>query len=82
VEGSTDTLRTLPIARKYKQYSNLSQERFVDRAGLNRTYDAGIARGESAASMIQLAKMDAALSIPRCTAVQRLRRYPGTSGMT
>ncbi len=44
--------------------TGLSQEKFAARAGLDRTYYAGIERGERNPSVKQLAKIAAALAVP------------------
>jgi len=54
-------LRTLRLR------TGLSQERFAAQAGLDRTYYAGIERGERNPSVKQLAKIAAALAVPIAT---------------
>lgn len=49
--------------RELRQHTGLSQERFAARAGLDRTYYAGIERGERNPSVKQLAKIAAALDV-------------------
>lgn len=50
--------------RQLRQRTGLSQERFAAQAGLDRTYYAGIERGERNPSVKQLAKIAAALNLP------------------
>ncbi len=50
--------------RALRQRTGLSQERFAAKAGLDRTYYAGIERGERNPSVKQLAKIAAALAVP------------------
>ena len=50
--------------RELRQHTGLSQERFAAKAGLDRTYYAGIERGERNPSVKQLAKIAAALAVP------------------
>jgi transcriptional regulator with XRE-family HTH domain len=50
--------------RELRQHTGLSQERFAARAGLDRTYYAGIERGERNPSVKQLAKIAGALGVP------------------
>ncbi len=50
--------------RELRQHTGLSQERFAAQAGLDRTYYAGIERGERNPSVKQLAKIASALSVP------------------
>ena len=50
--------------RELRQHTGLSQERFAARAGLDRTYYAGIERGERNPSVKQLAKIAVALGVP------------------
>jgi transcriptional regulator with XRE-family HTH domain len=49
--------------RELRQHTGLSQERFAARAGLDRTYYAGIERGERNPSVKQLAKIAVALGV-------------------
>ena len=49
--------------RKLRQTTGLSQEKFAARAGLDRTYYAGIERGERNPSVKQLAKIAHALDM-------------------
>jgi transcriptional regulator with XRE-family HTH domain len=49
--------------RALRLRTGLSQERFAARAGLDRTYYAGIERGERNPSVKQLAKIAAALGV-------------------
>ncbi len=49
--------------RELRLRTGLSQERFAARAGLDRTYYAGIERGERNPSVKQLAKIAAALGV-------------------
>jgi transcriptional regulator with XRE-family HTH domain len=49
--------------RELRQHMGLSQERFAAKAGLDRTYYAGIERGERNPSVKQLAKIAAALNV-------------------
>jgi transcriptional regulator with XRE-family HTH domain len=49
--------------RQLRQRTGLSQERFAAKAGLDRTYYAGIERGERIPSVKQLAKIAAALGV-------------------
>ncbi len=53
--------------RELRQHTGLSQERFAATAGLDRTYYAGIERGERNPSVKQLAKIAAALEVPIST---------------
>jgi transcriptional regulator with XRE-family HTH domain len=53
--------------RQLRQRTGLSQERFAAKAGLDRTYYAGIERGERNPSVKQLAKIAAALDVPIAT---------------
>jgi transcriptional regulator with XRE-family HTH domain len=50
--------------RELRRLTGLSQERFAAAAGLDRTYYAGIERGERNPSVKQLAKISAALGVP------------------
>lgn len=50
--------------RELRLRTGLSQEKFAARAGLDRTYYAGIERGERNPSVKQLAKIAAALGVP------------------
>jgi len=50
--------------RALRLRTGLSQERFAARAGLDRTYYAGIERGERNPSVKQLAKIATALEVP------------------
>lgn len=50
--------------RTLRQRTGLSQERFAAKAGLDRTYYAGIERGERNPSVKQLAKIATALGVP------------------
>ena len=50
--------------RALRLRTGLSQEKFAARAGLDRTYYAGIERGERNPSVKQLAKIAAALAVP------------------
>ncbi|MDQ2784097.1 MAG: helix-turn-helix domain-containing protein [Chloroflexota bacterium] len=50
--------------RALRLRTGLSQERFAAKAGLDRTYYAGIERGERNPSVKQLAKIAAALAVP------------------
>ena len=50
--------------RELRQTTGLSQEKFAAKAGLDRTYYAGIERGERNPSVKQLAKIAAALGVP------------------
>jgi len=50
--------------RQLRTRTGLSQERFAAKAGLDRTYYAGIERGERNPSVKQLAKIAAALDVP------------------
>ncbi len=50
--------------RALRLRAGLSQERFAAKAGLDRTYYAGIERGERNPSVKQLAKIAAALAVP------------------
>ncbi len=50
--------------RALRLRTGLSQERFAARAGLDRTYYAGIERGERNPSVKQLAKIAVALGVP------------------
>ena len=49
--------------RELRQHTGLSQERFAARAGLDRTYYAGIERGERNPSVKQLAKIAVVLGV-------------------
>lgn len=49
--------------RELRQHTGLSQERFAAKAGLDRTYYAGIERGERNPSVKQLAKIATALNV-------------------
>ena len=49
--------------RELRQTTGLSQEKFAAKAGLDRTYYAGIERGERNPSVKQLAKIAAALTV-------------------
>jgi len=49
--------------RELRQITGLSQEKFAARAGLDRTYYAGIERGERNPSVKQLAKIAYALDV-------------------
>jgi transcriptional regulator with XRE-family HTH domain len=49
--------------RELRQHTGLSQERFAAKASLDRTYYAGIERGERNPSVKQLAKIAAALDV-------------------
>jgi len=50
--------------RKLRQGTGLSQEKFAARVGLDRTYYAGIERGERNPSVKQLVKIAYALGVP------------------
>ncbi len=50
--------------RQLRLRTGLSQEKFAAKAGLDRTYFAGIERGERNPSVKQLAKIATALDIP------------------
>lgn len=50
--------------RELRLRTGLSQEKFAAKAGLDRTYYAGIERGERNPSVKQLAKIAAALGAP------------------
>ncbi len=50
--------------RELRLRTGLSQERFAAQAGLDRTYYAGIERGERNPSVKQLAKIATALEVP------------------
>jgi transcriptional regulator with XRE-family HTH domain len=50
--------------RALRQHTGLSQEKMAVKAGLDRTYYAGIERGERNPSVKQLAKIAAALDVP------------------
>jgi transcriptional regulator with XRE-family HTH domain len=50
--------------RAHRLRTGLSQEKFAARAGLDRTYYAGIERGERNPSVKQLAKIATALEVP------------------
>lgn len=50
--------------RTLRLRTGLSQEKFAARAGLDRTYYAGIERGERNPSVKQLAKIAVALDVP------------------
>ncbi len=50
--------------RELRRHTGLSQEKFAAAAGLDRTYYAGIERGERNPSVKQLAKIAAALEVP------------------
>lgn len=50
--------------RKLRLQTGLSQEKFAAKAGLDRTYYAGIERGERNPSVKQLAKIARALEVP------------------
>ncbi len=50
--------------RALRMRTGLSQEKFAARAGLDRTYYAGIERGERNPSVKQLAKIAHALAVP------------------
>ncbi len=50
--------------RALRLRTGLSQEKFAVRAGLDRTYYAGIERGERNPSVKQLAKIATALAVP------------------
>ncbi len=50
--------------RALRLRTGLSQEKFAAKAGLDRTYYAGIERGERNPSVKQLAKIAAALAVP------------------
>ncbi len=50
--------------RALRLRTGLSQEKFAARAGLDRTYYAGIERGERNPSVKQLAKIAHALAVP------------------
>ncbi len=52
--------------RTLRLRTGLSQEKFAARAGLDRTYYAGIERGERNPSVKQLAKIATALEVPIC----------------
>ena len=49
--------------RELRLRTGLSQEKFAAQAGLDRTYDAGIERGERNPSVKQLVKIAEALSV-------------------
>lgn len=53
--------------RELRTRTGLSQEKFAAKAGLDRTYYAGIERGERNPSVKQLAKIAAALGVPIAT---------------
>jgi len=50
--------------RALRLRTGLSQEKFAAKAGMDRTYYAGIERGERNPSVKQLAKIAAALEVP------------------
>lgn len=50
--------------RQLRQQTGLSQEKMAAQAGLDRTYYAGIERGERNPSVKQLAKIARALGVP------------------
>jgi transcriptional regulator with XRE-family HTH domain len=50
--------------RQLRMRTGLSQEKMAARAGLDRTYYAGIERGERNPSVKQLAKIATALDVP------------------
>ncbi len=50
--------------RELRGRTGLSQEKFAAKAGLDRTYYAGIERGERNPSVKQLAKIATALEVP------------------
>ncbi len=50
--------------RELRLRTGLSQEKFAAKAGLDRTYYAGIERGERNPSVKQLAKIASALDVP------------------
>jgi len=50
--------------RELRLRTGLSQEKFAAKAGLDRTYYAGIERGERNPSVKQLAKIAGALDLP------------------
>ena len=50
--------------RALRRLTGLSQEKMAVKAGLDRTYYAGIERGERNPSVKQLAKIAAALEVP------------------
>lgn len=50
--------------RLLRHMTGLSQEKFAAKAGLDRTYYAGIERGERNPSVKQLAKIALALGVP------------------
>ncbi len=50
--------------RELRGRTGLSQEKFAAKAGLDRTYYAGIERGERNPSVKQLAKISTALEVP------------------
>lgn len=50
--------------RQLRLRTGLSQEKFAARAGLDRTYYAGIERGERNPSIKQLAKIARAIDVP------------------
>ncbi len=50
--------------RELRRHTGLSQEKMAARAGLDRTYYAGIERGERNPSVKQLAKIARALDVP------------------
>ncbi len=53
--------------RELRGRTGLSQEKFAAKAGFDRTYYAGIERGERNPSVKQLAKIAAALAVPIAT---------------
>ncbi len=53
--------------RELRRHTGLSQEKFAAKAGLDRTYYAGIERGERNPSVKQLAKIAVALDVPLAT---------------
>ncbi len=50
--------------RELRLRTGLSQEKFAAKAGLDRTYYAGIERGERNPSVKQLAKIASAIGVP------------------
>ncbi|MDQ6832509.1 MAG: helix-turn-helix domain-containing protein [Chloroflexota bacterium] len=60
-----EILKTLGMRiRALRQHTGLSQGKMAVKAGLDRTYYAGIERGERNPSVKQLAKIAAALDVP------------------
>jgi transcriptional regulator with XRE-family HTH domain len=50
--------------RALRRATSLSQEAFADSCGLDRTYIGGIERGERNVSLVNIAKIAAALNVP------------------